>query len=88
MRSGLKAKKDGDFDLLLTDNNMPGLSGVEVAKRVTELYPALPIILNSGFMGDIDMAEMEQNNIKEVMQKPIQLRELLKIVQQNIQYKP
>jgi CheY-like chemotaxis protein len=76
------------FDLLITDHNMPGVSGVELAQRCSAQWPALPVILNSGFKDGIEQAELSQTNVKEIMQKPVQLRELLKIVQQNIQFKP
>jgi CheY-like chemotaxis protein len=38
-----------DFDLLLTDHMMPGLTGVQLAARVHELYPSLPILIASGY---------------------------------------
>lgn len=36
------------IDLLLSDNDMPGMSGVDLAKQVRELKPALPIAIYSG----------------------------------------
>jgi PAS domain S-box-containing protein len=46
-------QRDGDFDLLLTDHVMPGLSGMQLAHRARALHPALPILLASGF-ADLD----------------------------------
>jgi PAS domain S-box-containing protein len=42
-------RRDGRFDLLLTDHMMPGMSGVELAARARALHPSLPILLASGF---------------------------------------
>jgi len=42
-------RQDGEFDLLLTDHMMPGMSGVELAARARGLRPSLPILLVSGF---------------------------------------
>ncbi len=38
-----------DFDLLLTDIRMPGMSGVELLERARELDPELPVIMITGF---------------------------------------
>jgi CheY-like chemotaxis protein len=38
----------GDIDLLLTDVRMPGGTGTELADRVTELRPGLPVLFMSG----------------------------------------
>ena len=38
----------GNFDILFTDNNLPGMSGIELASKVHALYPAKPIIISSG----------------------------------------
>jgi PAS domain S-box-containing protein len=40
---------DGDFDLLLTDHMMPGMSGVQLADMARALHPTLPVLIASGF---------------------------------------
>ena len=40
--------------------------------------------LSSGFKEGVDVGELEQTNVKGIMQKPLQVRELLKVVQQSI----
>ena len=42
-------RQGGDFDLLLTDYMMPGMSGVQLASQAQALRPSLPILLASGF---------------------------------------
>ncbi len=37
------------IDLVITDHAMPGMTGIELAERIRELRPALPIILASGY---------------------------------------
>jgi len=41
--------RDDGFDLLLTDYVMPGMTGAQLAAQARKLYPALPILLASGF---------------------------------------
>jgi signal transduction histidine kinase/CheY-like chemotaxis protein len=38
-----------EFDLVFTDVVMPGMSGLDLAVRLSELRPALPVILTTGF---------------------------------------
>jgi signal transduction histidine kinase len=45
--------KAGDFALVLTDVIMPGMSGVELAARLRERAPDLPVIFCSGYAGDL-----------------------------------
>jgi PAS domain S-box-containing protein len=50
----VRARPDG-FRLVLLDLTMPGTSGAEVARRVAELAPALPVLVTSGY-GDVEAA--------------------------------
>ena len=78
-------QQEESFDLIITDQNMPGMSGEDMAKRVFELYPSLPVTINSGYTDGIDNSLLAETNVKEIMQKPVQMRELLKKVQLYIQ---
>jgi PAS domain S-box-containing protein len=42
---------DGDIDLLVTDVVMPEMDGVELARRLVERWPELPIVYMSGYAG-------------------------------------
>ena len=50
-RTALKALEREVFDLLLTDIVMPGLDGIELARRGAELDPAMKIVFITGFAG-------------------------------------
>jgi CheY-like chemotaxis protein len=41
--------KERDIDLVITDHVMPGMSGVELARRLRDLWPELRVILASGY---------------------------------------
>ncbi len=41
--------RGGSFDLLLTDLGLPGMSGEELAAEVGRRYPALPVVIASGY---------------------------------------
>ena len=44
-RDAIEACRNEDFDLMLLDENMPGLSGLETLVLVKEIRPALPIVM-------------------------------------------
>jgi CheY-like chemotaxis protein len=45
----LGAMGERNFNVLLTDINLPGMSGIELAKLVTKIKPAIRIVFASGF---------------------------------------
>jgi YesN/AraC family two-component response regulator len=47
---GWEALQAKNYDLLITDNNMPKVSGLELVKKLRSARMALPVILASGAM--------------------------------------
>ncbi|MEJ7588611.1 MAG: response regulator [Ferruginibacter sp.] len=63
------------FDLIITDLNMPGTNGIELAASTRKKYPSTPVILlNSG--NDQEL-KGEAQNFGAVLSKPIKTRQLL-----------
>ena len=57
------------FHLLMTDYNMPGMSGIEVARQVRSLAPSLPVAVASGYISDELQAEAAAAGVCEVVFK-------------------
>lgn len=76
-RSALKALEREVFDLLLTDIVMPGLDGIELARRGAELDPAMKIVFIPGFAGVALSGAGPQPAGAKVLSKPFHLRELV-----------
>ena len=54
------AQAPWDYDLLVTDYNMPGFSGLELLREARRLHPALPMALASGYVTqEIEQAAMD-----------------------------
>ena len=45
----LKLIREDTFDLIILDLALPGMNGIEVFRRIKNIYPEIPIILMSGF---------------------------------------
>lgn len=57
-----------EFDLLLTDQGMPGMTGVQLARFVRQMHKNQPIILLTGFTFDTDQLPPDVNR---VVRKPV-----------------
>jgi CheY-like chemotaxis protein len=58
----------GKFDLVITDLGMPDMSGHEVAKIVKEIKPGTPVLVISGWGGQLNLDEMPE--VDGVIAKP------------------
>jgi PAS domain S-box-containing protein len=65
-----------DFDALITDERMPGLSGTALVREVRGLRPDIAILLASGFLGGTIGEQAQAAGADEVLQKPLTAREL------------
>lgn len=61
------------FDLVLTDISMPGLSGMELLKRVLELHPGTPVIMISGLSDEDQAQRLIQQGAFDYLLKPFRL---------------
>jgi CheY-like chemotaxis protein len=64
------------FDLVVTDQLMPRMSGTELATRLREIRPDIPILLMSGF-GGLELAHKARRAaVHALLKKPLQSRDL------------
>ena len=64
-------KKEPDaFDLVCIDYAMPNLTGTELAAELLKAKPTIPIILCSGYIGEISPEDIREIGIKAFLLKP------------------
>lgn len=72
----------GSYDLLITDNNMPNMSGLELIKRVRSERMILPIILASGS----EPVNTQWLQLAAVLPKPYSMDQLVQTVQEALHW--
>ncbi len=70
------------FDLLITDNTMPNMTGIELAKNIKRIRPDIPIILCTGFTEGILEEKIKALGIAGFLMKPIIRGDIAKVIRQ------
>jgi two-component system cell cycle response regulator CpdR len=78
----LEQIKEKTFSLMITDLNMPGLDGLELAKKGLELAPQMPIIMDTGGMSPIITRKAKEIGISKVLAKPFLAKELMAAIRE------
>ena len=75
-----QSNPDG-YDLVITDQTMPNMTGDKLASAIYAIRPEVPIVLCSGYFDALDSITEGKNGIRRVLPKPFELRELISTVQ-------
>jgi CheY-like chemotaxis protein len=65
-----------DFDLVVSDFNMPEASGLDVARDVARIRAGLPIVISSGYLSEDQRGELLRSGVREFVRKESMLEEL------------
>lgn len=68
------------FDLVIADQVMPKMTGLELASKLHELQPALPVILATGFSEEFSEGHLDKTGPMNILTKPIEPEDLLKTI--------
>jgi CheY-like chemotaxis protein len=73
-----------DFDMVVTDYAMPRMNGLDLARALRAVRPALPLILYSGYADSIPEAQLHIAGV-ELLHKPIDEAALLAALRRHLQ---
>jgi CheY-like chemotaxis protein len=80
------AAVDEPFELLLTDQTMPGMTGLALARQARRQRPRLPVLLYTGNAFDITPQELADCGVTGLLRKPIDLAALHPLLVQLLQH--
>ena len=76
--------QEKNFDLVLLDEQMPGISGLETLQRIKELHPALPVVMVTKSEEENIMEQAIGQKIADYLIKPVNPNQILLTLKKNI----
>lgn len=72
--------KPGEFDLVITDQTMPNMTGENLAKELLALSPEIPIVLCTGFSESFNEWKAKSLGVRAYLMKPILMNEMATVI--------
>jgi CheY-like chemotaxis protein len=69
-------KQPEKFDLVITDQTMPEMTGLELARQLILIRPDIPVILSTGYSQTIEEDSVGAQGIRACVMKPVRIREI------------
>ena len=68
------------FDLIITDQTMPDMTGFDLAKRILQLRPGMPIILCTGYSSQVSKDKAKSYGIRGFALKPLTKKDIAVLI--------
>jgi len=72
------------FDLIVTDQTMPNLTGTQLAQKILKMRPDMPIILCTGHTETVTLEEVQAVGIREFLTKPVNKTEFAHAIRRTL----
>ena len=86
-RDALEMSEKEHFDLIILDENMPGLSGLETLSRIKETNPDVPVVMITKNEEENIMTQAIGNKIADYLIKPVNPNQILLSIKKNLYQK-
>lgn len=83
-RDALDAVTERNFDLVILDENMPGLSGLETLSQIKMTHPGVPVIMITKSEEENIMNQAIGNKIADYLIKPVNPNQILLSIKKNL----
>ncbi len=77
-------KSHADIDLVITDWALPEITGDHLAEMMIKINPAAKVVLFSAFDKDVDKKHLLSCGIRDVLKKPITMKDLAAVVRKTL----
>ena len=86
-KKGLESVEGGEFDIILTDLNLPDFNGIEMVSRCKEISPDTEIIMVTGYGSTEKAIEATKAGAFYYVEKPVEFEELLVLIEKAVERK-
>ncbi len=69
-----------DFDVVVSDLSMPGMSGIDLARELLQIRPGIPILVASGYIRSADNEKVHSLGLPDLLLKPDTVEDLGQIL--------
>ncbi len=77
----LYRQRGGAFDLLITDQSMPGMTGLNLVEKIRAEKPGLPVLLLTGFADEVLEQKAKAIGVQNIVLKPFTRSEISSVIQ-------
>ncbi len=77
-------RNPGHFDMLITDQIMPGMDGLQLIASIHEVRRDLPVILCSGYSDKVSLANAADYGVDAFLQKPVSLDDIEQAIKHSL----
>ena len=84
---GIRLFREKEFDIVLTDLGMPGMSGWEVCRAIKKMSPRTPVGMITGWGMEVDQEKIREYELDFLISKPFDFSQILRVVDETIQTK-
>ena len=78
----------GKFDMVITDQTMPKMTGVQLTQEIKRIKPNTPVILLTGFSGSVNEKNFKKQGIDAFLMKPIISKDIAQAIRDVLDRKP
>ena len=80
---GLRILENKEFDMVMTDINMPNMNGWEFLDKLDALYPDLPVAIITGYLEISGLTNSKIDiSTRKMLRKPIKLKDIRELIRE------
>jgi CheY-like chemotaxis protein len=77
----LKIFSEQDFNLIITDLGMPGMSGWELTRHIKQRKPEIPVVVITGWGAQLNSEDLKENKVELILSKPFHLDQVKQVIE-------